>query len=117
MRMKSLLVAAAAAIGCSAFAYTWTGGGNDGLWTTPANWGVASGYPQTASDPVVFTGDATVSLNTGSLTDIAYKGEWGQCRSHGDSRIVAPDQLAGLPESEQQHYRRSRHHRRKGCLA
>lgn len=72
MKMKSLLVVAAAVIGCTAFAYTWTGGGNDGLWTTPANWGVASGYPQTASDPVVFTGDATVSLNTGSLTDIAY---------------------------------------------
>ena len=70
---KSLLFVAAAVIGCSAFAYTWTGGANDGgLWTTPANWGVTSGYPQTASDPVEFNGNATVSLNTGVQTDIGY---------------------------------------------
>ena len=73
MKMKSLLVVAAAVIGGSAFAYTWTGGANDGgRWTTPANWGVTSGYPQTASDPAIFNGDATVSLNTGSATTIAY---------------------------------------------
>ena len=73
MKMKSLLFIAAAAIGCSAYAYTWTGGANDGgLWTTPANWGVTSGYPQAADDPVVFNGSATVSLNTGTQTDIAY---------------------------------------------
>ena len=73
MKMKSMLVVAAAVIGCSAFAYTWTGGANDGgLWTTPANWGVTSGYPQTASDSAEFNGDATVSLNTGSATTLSY---------------------------------------------
>ena len=73
MKMKSMFVVAVAAIGCSAFAYTWTGGANDGgLWTTPRNWGVTSGYPQNASDPVIFNGSATVSLNTGGQTDIAY---------------------------------------------
>ena len=72
MKMKSLFVVAAAGIGCSAFAYTWTGGGNDGLWTTPANWGVTSGYPQNADDPIIFNDSATVSLNTGAQTDIAY---------------------------------------------
>ena len=73
MKMKMLLVVAAAAIGCSAFAYTWTGGANDGgLWTTPQNWGVSSGYPSAASDPVEFNGDATVSLDTGVQTDIGY---------------------------------------------
>ena len=72
MKMKSLLFVAVAGVGCAAFAYTWTGGGNDGLWTTPANWGVTSGYPQNADDPIIFNGDATVSLNTGAQTDIAY---------------------------------------------
>ena len=72
MKLKSLFFVIAAGIGCAAFAYTWTGGGNDGLWTTPANWGVTSGYPQNTDDPVVFTNNATVSLNTGSQTDIAY---------------------------------------------
>ena len=56
----------------SLHAYTWTGGGNDGLWTTPANWGVTSGYPQNADDPVIFNGSANVSLNTDAQTDIAY---------------------------------------------
>ena len=67
MKMKTLLVVAAVVIGGSAFAYTWTGGANDGgLWTTPQNWGVTSGYPQAADDPVIFDsqrdffGDATV---------------------------------------------------------
>ena len=73
MKKKSLLVVAVAVIGCSAFAYTWTGGANDGgLWTTPQNWGETSGYPQSASDPVIFNGSATVSLNTGAQTDIGY---------------------------------------------
>ena len=72
MKLKSLFFVIAAGIGCSAFAYTWTGGGIDGLWTTPANWGVTSGYPQNADDPIIFNGSATVSLNTGAQTDIAY---------------------------------------------
>ena len=45
MKLKSLLFIASASACFAVFAYTWTGGGNDGLWTTPANWGVASGYP------------------------------------------------------------------------
>ena len=73
MKLKSLLFIAAASACLAAFAYTWTGGANDGgLWTTPQNWGVTSGYPQAADDPVIFNGDATVSLNTGAQTDIAY---------------------------------------------
>ena len=72
MELKSLLFIAAASACLAAFAYTWTGGANDGgLWTTPQNWGVTSGYPQAADDPVIFNGDATVSLNTGAQTDIA----------------------------------------------
>ena len=73
MKLKSLLFIASASACLAAFAYTWTGGANDGgLWTTPQNWGVTSGYPQAADDPVIFNGDATVSLNTGAQTDIAY---------------------------------------------
>ncbi len=73
MKLKSLLFIASASACFATFAYTWTGGANDGgLWTTPQNWGVTSGYPQTDSDPIIFNGDATVSLNTGGQTDIAY---------------------------------------------
>ena len=87
MKMKSLLFVAVAGVGCAAFAYTWTGGGNDGLWTTPANWGVSSGYPSAASDPVEFNGSATVSLDTGVQTDIGYikvsAGHVVRCRLRG----------------------------------
>ena len=73
MKLKSLLFIAAASACLAASAYTWTGGANDGgLWTTPQNWGVTSGYPQAADDPVIFNGDATASRNTGAHTDIAY---------------------------------------------
>ena len=74
MRMKSLLVAAAAAIGCSAFAtnFTWTGGGDGTSWNAPANWGQSSNYPQTTGDVAIFNGNANVSLNTGSATTIGY---------------------------------------------
>lgn len=73
MKKKWLLIVAAAVIGFAAFAtnYTWTGGGNDGLWTTSANWG-GSGYPSTSSDVAIFNGDATVSLNTGTATTLSY---------------------------------------------
>ena len=76
MKMKSLLVVAAAAIGCSAFAtnYTWTGDAGDGLWTSPRNWDLNVGYPSNADDEVTFakSGDVNVSLDTGSQTDVAY---------------------------------------------
>ena len=70
---KSLLFTAIAAINFAAFAYTWTGGANDGgRWTTPANWGLASGYPNDSNAEVVFSGNATVSLDTGAQTDVAF---------------------------------------------
>ena len=71
-KKKSLLFIVIAAINSTAFAYTWTGGGNDGLWTTSANWGLPSGYPNDSNAEVIFSGNATVSLNTGSQTDVAY---------------------------------------------
>jgi len=70
--LTALITLVAGVAASSLHAYTWTGGGNDGLWTTPANWGETSGYPQNANDPVIFNGSATVSLNTGVQTDIAY---------------------------------------------
>ncbi|MBQ2632259.1 MAG: hypothetical protein IJG13_21480, partial [Kiritimatiellae bacterium] len=71
--MKKVMLLIAVGMSFTAFAYTWTGGANDGgLWTTPQNWGVTSGYPQAADDPVIFNGNATVSLNTRAQTDIAY---------------------------------------------
>ncbi len=75
MKLKSLLFIASASACFAAFAtnFTWTGGGNDGgLWNNPANWGQSSNYPQTASDVVIFAGDANVSLNTGGETTISY---------------------------------------------
>ena len=35
MKLKSLFFVIAAGIGCSALAYTWTGGGNDGSGPRP----------------------------------------------------------------------------------
>ena len=71
---KLLTLLLASAIGCVAFAttYTWTGGAGDGLWTSSGNWGLSSGYPNAADAEVTFSGNATVSLNTGAQTDIAY---------------------------------------------
>ena len=61
-------------VAMSAFAdvYTWTGGGGDSNWTTPQNWGLTSGYPNASTAEVQFSGNATVSLDTGVQTDIAY---------------------------------------------
>ena len=71
--LTALITLVAGLAASSLHAYTWTGGANDGgLWTSPANWGVTSGYPQNADDPVIFNGSANVSLNTGAQTDIAY---------------------------------------------
>ena len=72
MNMKSLLVVAAAGIGCSAFAgeFVWSGAGSDSNWTTPQNWGKVSAgdYPKTDSDIAVFNGTAGVTLDTGTDT-------------------------------------------------
>ena len=65
------LVAGLATSSLYAGKYTWTGGGNDGLWTTLANWG-GSGYPNASDAEVIFNSSATVSLDTGAQTDIAY---------------------------------------------
>ena len=71
---KLVTLLLASAIGYAAFAtsYTWTGGAGDGLWTSSGNWGLSSGYPNAADAEVTFSGNATVSLNTGAQTDIAY---------------------------------------------
>ena len=56
----------------STSAYVWTGAGTDSNWTTPANWGLASGYPGSSvnnnnvytSDAVVFGKNATVTVSS-----------------------------------------------------
>ena len=71
MMRKTLSTLAVAAVSVVGFAtdYNWTGGANDGgLWTTPGNWNVESGYPNANVDRAIFNGDATVSLNTGTAT-------------------------------------------------
>ena len=74
MKKKLMLLMAVAGVCVAAFAtnYTWTGGAGDGLWTSSGNWGLTSGYPNTADAEVKFSGDATVSLDTGAQTDVAY---------------------------------------------
>ena len=50
------------AIGAWGTDYTWTGGGTDSNWTTPANWGVdESSYPGTG-DTASFTGNTEVTV-------------------------------------------------------
>ena len=50
------------AIGTWGADYTWTGGGTDSNWTTPANWGVdESSYPGTG-DTAIFEGDEPVTV-------------------------------------------------------
>lgn len=60
----------------SAFAttYSWTGGASDGgKWTTPANWGVGSGYPGSSgtSDIAQFTNGGTFTVKLTSAITIA----------------------------------------------
>lgn len=44
--------------------YTWTGGGEDVNWSTPANWGVASGYPgANAADVAYIKKDAGIDCD------------------------------------------------------
>jgi len=49
-----------AASGVLAGDYVWTGGGTAGDWTSSANWGVDSGYPQ-AGDTATFNDDVTIT--------------------------------------------------------
>ena len=34
--------------------YTWTGGGEDANWTTPANWSPSTDYPKSTADKAIF---------------------------------------------------------------
>ena len=72
--MKKLMLLIAVGMSFAAFAttYTWTGGAGDGLWTSSGNWGLDSGYPNADDAEVTFSGSATVSLDTGAQTDVAY---------------------------------------------
>ncbi len=63
-------------LNCSAFAttYSWTGGASDGgKWTTPANWGVALGYPGSigTTDIAQFTNGGTFTVKLTSAITIA----------------------------------------------
>lgn len=72
--MKGLLfglLGMVAAFVASATPYTWNGGGNDGRWTNPSNWG-GGGYPQSASDAAIFTSDVTVTLDSGTSLTVGY---------------------------------------------
>ena len=72
-KLKAMLLAVASAIGFAASAtdYTWKGG--TGNWTDSSKWETtASGYPNDADAVVKFGADATVSLDTGAQTDVAY---------------------------------------------
>lgn len=62
---KALILVAAVALAGQAWAetYTWTGGGTDNNWTTPANWGLSSGYPNDSTVGVIFAEDATVTVD------------------------------------------------------
>ncbi len=66
----------------STSSYIWTGAGTDNNWTTPANWGLASGYPGSSgaansqnTDNVLVPNAATITL-TGSayLTGVTLSG-------------------------------------------
>ena len=71
-RLFSFIVAAGTCLASSAIDYTWTGNAGDGLWTSAGNWNQNVGYPRNADDEVTFAKSATVSLDTGAQTDVAY---------------------------------------------
>ena len=58
---KTLLVIMCLCLSFAVWAtdYTWTGGGNDGNWENPDNWG-GSGYPSTG-DNAVISQDVTIT--------------------------------------------------------
>ncbi len=49
--------------------YTWTGGGGDNTWLTPANWGAAA-FPGAAGDLAKVAAADTVRLNTNGIVVI-----------------------------------------------
>jgi len=60
-----IMAVACVAVCIRAAERTWTGGGGDAKWSTPANWG---GTAPTANDTLVFSGAAYVA-NTNDLAD------------------------------------------------
>lgn len=63
-----------AAKNVDATTYSWTGGASDGgKWTTPANWGVGSGYPGSSgtADIAQFTNGGTFTAKLTSAITIA----------------------------------------------
>lgn len=65
---KAVIALALILVSAQSFAvtYTWTGGANDGgKWSTPANWGVTSGYPGSSgsSDTANIKIDAVIDLD------------------------------------------------------
>ena len=70
-----IAVAAFVAANASATSYTWSGAGEDGCWTNPANWLVGgttpatAGYPGRAADGTPTTGDI-VYFRAGDTADI-----------------------------------------------
>ena len=51
--------------------YHWTGEASDSNWTTPANWGLTTGYPNTATISASFDDDATVVVDNGGAAKIS----------------------------------------------
>ena len=51
-----------------ATAYSWTGNAGDGKWSTKSNWNPSTGYPKAAADTITFSSSATVTLDTGVVT-------------------------------------------------
>ena len=49
--------------------YYWVGGGADNNWTTPANWGLSSGYPGQSGATVTFTYGVEVVVS-GAISNI-----------------------------------------------
>ena len=63
MKKFSLVVSIVVlALGVQAADYVWTGGGDEGVWTDSANWGVESGYP-VCGDTATFNADATITAD------------------------------------------------------
>ena len=64
-KFRVIMAVACAAVCIRAAERTWTGGGGDAKWSTPANWG---GTAPTTNDTLVFSGAAYVA-NTNDLAD------------------------------------------------
>ena len=70
-RLKIVLVMCVAAFCVRAADRTWTGGGGDGNWSTPANWG---GTAPTTNDTLFFSGTTRLSSTNDLPEDIPLAG-------------------------------------------